>query len=38
VRPWHLARFFDRDGLREMRPGLANEIIAKGEVICLAEI
>jgi methyltransferase (TIGR00027 family) len=37
VRPWHVARFFDHDGLRELKSGLAAEPIAKGEVICLAE-
>jgi len=31
-------RFFDHDNLRELGPGLADEPIAKGEVICLAEI
>jgi methyltransferase (TIGR00027 family) len=38
VRPWHVVRFFDHDDLRGMEPGLADEHIAKGEVICLAEI
>jgi methyltransferase (TIGR00027 family) len=37
VRPWHVARFFDHDDLRNLGSGLANERIAKGEVICLAE-
>ena len=36
IRPWHVARFFDN--LREMEPQLADEPVAKGEVICLAEI
>ncbi len=38
VRPWRVIRFFDHDDLREMESGLADEAIAKGEVICLAEI
>jgi methyltransferase (TIGR00027 family) len=37
VRPWRVARFFDHDDLRNLGSGLANERIAKGEVICLAE-
>jgi methyltransferase (TIGR00027 family) len=37
VRPWHVARLFDHDDLRNLGSGLANERIAKGEVICLAE-
>ena len=37
VRPWRAARFFDHDDLRELRSGLADEPLAKGEVICLAE-
>jgi methyltransferase (TIGR00027 family) len=37
VGPWHIVRFFDYDDLRQMEPGLTNEPIAKGEVICLAE-
>jgi methyltransferase (TIGR00027 family) len=36
--PWHIARFFDHDDLRRLGSGLANTSIAKGEVICLAEI
>jgi methyltransferase (TIGR00027 family) len=35
VRPWQIIRFFDHDDLRMER---ADESIAKGEVICLAEI
>jgi methyltransferase (TIGR00027 family) len=35
VRPWQIIRFFDHDDLRKER---ADEPIAKGEVICLAEI
>ena len=38
VRPWHVIRFFDQDDLRRMESGLADEAIATGEVICLAEI
>ncbi|PYK09896.1 MAG: hypothetical protein DME61_05005 [Verrucomicrobia bacterium] len=38
MRPWRVIRFFDHDNLRELGPGLADEPIAKGEVICLAEI
>jgi methyltransferase (TIGR00027 family) len=37
VRSWRVARFFDHDDLRSLGSGLANERIAKGEVICLAE-
>jgi hypothetical protein len=37
VGPWHIVRFFDYDDLHQMEPGLTNEPIAKGEVICLAE-
>jgi methyltransferase (TIGR00027 family) len=38
VRPWRVVRFFDHDDLRQMKSGLADEPIARGEVICLAEI
>ena len=38
VRPWHIVRFFDHDDLRQMESGLTDEPIAKGDVICLAEI
>jgi methyltransferase (TIGR00027 family) len=38
VQAWRVIRFFDHDGLRRMKFGLADEPIAKGEVICLAEI
>jgi methyltransferase (TIGR00027 family) len=38
VRPWQVLRVFDRDDLRKMGSGLNDEPIAKGEVICLAEI
>jgi methyltransferase (TIGR00027 family) len=37
VRPWQIIRFFDHDNLRK-EFALADEPIAKGEVICLAEI
>ena len=37
VRPWRVTRFYDHDDLRNLGSGLANERIAKGEVICLAE-
>jgi hypothetical protein len=36
--PWRVVRFFDHDDLRQMKSGLADEPIARGEVICLAEI
>jgi methyltransferase (TIGR00027 family) len=38
VRPWRVRRFFDHNDLRQMNPGRANEALATGEVICLAEI
>jgi methyltransferase (TIGR00027 family) len=38
VRPWRILRFFDHNDLREMQSEVADEPIAKGEVICLAEI
>ena len=38
VRPWRIVRFFDHDDLRQMIAGLADEPLARGEVICLAEI
>jgi hypothetical protein len=38
IRPWRIVRFFDHDDLRQMKSGLADEPIARGEVICLAEI
>jgi methyltransferase (TIGR00027 family) len=38
VRPWHVARFFDHNYLRGLASELTAESIAKGEVICLAEI
>jgi len=38
VSPWRVIRIFDHDDLRQMHSGCADEVIAKGEVICLAEI
>jgi len=38
VHPWRVTRFFDHDDLRKVESGLADEPIAKGEVICLAGI
>jgi methyltransferase (TIGR00027 family) len=38
VRPWRVIRFFDHHELRELASGLSTEAIAKGELICLAEI
>jgi methyltransferase (TIGR00027 family) len=38
IRPWRVIRFFDHNDLRDMESDLSGEIIAKGEVICLAEI
>jgi methyltransferase (TIGR00027 family) len=38
IRPWRVIRFFDHDDLRNMESDLIGEILAKGEVICLAEI
>jgi methyltransferase (TIGR00027 family) len=38
IQPWRLIRFFDYNGLRNMESGLSDEILAKGEVICLAGI
>jgi methyltransferase (TIGR00027 family) len=38
IRPWRVIRFFDHNDLRNMKSDLSDEIIAKGEVICLAEI
>jgi methyltransferase (TIGR00027 family) len=37
VRPWRVTRFFDHDDLRKITSGVADQHIAKGEVICLAE-
>jgi len=38
IRPWRRIRFFDHNDLRDMESDLIGEIIAKGEVICLAAI
>jgi methyltransferase (TIGR00027 family) len=38
IRPWRVTRIFDHNDLRDMEPDLSDEIIAKGEVICLAAI
>jgi methyltransferase (TIGR00027 family) len=38
IGPWRVVRFFDHDDLRKIESELADEIIAKGEVICLAAI
>src|SRR6476659_8322177 len=38
VSPWRVIRFYDHNDLRNMESGLSGEIIAKGEVICLAAI
>jgi methyltransferase (TIGR00027 family) len=38
VRPWHIVRFFDHEDLRQMGSRSTDEPIAKGEVICLAEV
>jgi len=38
IRPWRVIRFFDHNDLRSMESDLSDEIIAKGEVICLAAI
>ena len=38
IRPWRVIRFFDHNDLRDMESDLSDEVIAKGEVICLAEI
>ena len=38
LQPWRVIRFFDHNDLRKLESGFADEPIAKGEVICLAEI
>jgi methyltransferase (TIGR00027 family) len=38
IQPWRVIRFFDHNDLRNMESELADEVIARGEVICLAEI
>jgi methyltransferase (TIGR00027 family) len=37
VHPWRAIQFFDHHDLRKLRSGLADEPVAQGEVICLAE-
>ncbi len=38
IQPWRVIRFFDNNDLRDWESDLSGEIIAKGEVICLAAI
>ena len=38
IRPWRVIRFFDHNDLRDMESDVSDEIIAKGEVICLTAI
>jgi hypothetical protein len=38
IPPWRVIRFFDHHDLQDMESDLSDEVIAKGEVICLAEI
>ena len=38
IRPWRAIRFFDHNDLRKIGSEPTDEVIAKGEVICLAEI
>jgi methyltransferase (TIGR00027 family) len=38
ISPWRVIRLFDHNDLRNMESELADEVIAKGEVICLAAI
>ena len=38
VGPWRVIRFLDHNDLRRLESRLADESIAKGEVICLAQI
>ena len=38
IRPWRVIRFFDHNDLQDMACDLGDEIIAKGEVICLAAV
>jgi hypothetical protein len=38
IKPWRMIRIFDHNDLRAMEPELSDEVIAKGEVICLAAI
>ena len=38
IRPWRVIRFFDHNDLRATESDRTDEVIAQGEVICLAEI
>ena len=38
IQPWRVIRFVDHNDLRKIESGLGDEVIAKGEVICLAAI
>jgi methyltransferase (TIGR00027 family) len=38
IQPWGVIRFFDHNDLQKMESELADEVIARGEVICLAVI
>ena len=38
IRPWRVVRFFDHNDLRATESDRTDEVIAQGEVICLAEI
>jgi len=38
IQPWRVIRFFDHDDLRNMESVVADDVIAEGEVICLAAI
>jgi methyltransferase (TIGR00027 family) len=38
IQPWRVIRFFDHHDLRKIGSELADEVIARGEVICLAAI
>jgi len=38
IQPWRVIRFVDHSDLRKIESGLADEVISRGEVICLAAI
>jgi methyltransferase (TIGR00027 family) len=38
IRPWRVIRFLDHNDLRKVGSELADEVLARGEVICLAAI
>jgi methyltransferase (TIGR00027 family) len=38
IQPWRMIRFIDHNDLQKIEAGLPDETIARGEVICLAEI